>query len=729
MKKSSFNHKKKGKTSKAKAAKANKRAPESEIQFAEPTVTDTQYFFFAIGPVQVFVAQSRRSKDLWSGSFLLSWLSAVAMEAARTQAGCSILYPKVEQRFSDAITKGFAKRSAEEGADVEQAPKQGSIPNRFTAQIQPSANFNPKLITEAVGQAWRLLCDLVWQRDIQPFLKQYGDKDLHKGVTEVWRRQTEKPFDIHWEIRSKQATDSLRERKYWRNHYQQPEPGPKCMIMVGRQDLSGMNQAGGKHRQFWNRLREHVGKTDLEENESISAVAFVKRRLVNHFAHLDGQVHLAAEPARSFPLKGWSFTAVQESTGNSKDYNPNHVPSLPYISALPFLQQCLCVAQDDPGFLALYQGFCDQAFSVFGDPSVSVSLVEHANDNQRRRLTSMDGVAFFPKTFTTDKHMGVKQEEGEPKKQLQRAFNQLRDYFKTETLSDPSKERLIEPSPFYALLLMDGDSLGKQLLHQQRHIPLSHALNAFNQAVPGIVARHNGFLCYCGGDDVLALLPLDNAIACANALRLQFTDCIQAHKGDSGLNSSLSGAIHFAHMKTPLLHIIDQSHHLLDQVAKNQTGRNALAIQVTKPGGQHCQWSMPWEQLYPADITAEMGLLHAPVLAAKGQGSGVGRRQLSSKLLFKLMDLLEQTQSQPLDMATLKKLALAEYLHSGEQLKSQYSQLELSQANSDVEALLALCQKFKHSQAEQVEVVGINPDALKLVRFLATKGLGKEDKD
>ena len=35
----------------------------------------------SIGPVQTFVAQARRTRDFWAGSFLLSWLSGQAMAA------------------------------------------------------------------------------------------------------------------------------------------------------------------------------------------------------------------------------------------------------------------------------------------------------------------------------------------------------------------------------------------------------------------------------------------------------------------------------------------------------------------------------------------------------------------------------------------------------------------------------------------------------------------------
>ncbi len=49
----------------------------------------------SIGPVQGFVAQSRRTRDLWGSSYLLSFLSAHAMRGAR-KAGGRIVRPVVD---------------------------------------------------------------------------------------------------------------------------------------------------------------------------------------------------------------------------------------------------------------------------------------------------------------------------------------------------------------------------------------------------------------------------------------------------------------------------------------------------------------------------------------------------------------------------------------------------------------------------------------------------------
>ena len=85
------------------------------------------------------------------------------------------------------------------------------------------------------------------------------------------------------------------------------------------------------------------------------------------------------------------------------------------------------------------------------------------------------------------------------------------------------------PSPFYAILLMDGDSLGELL--RKSGSAVSDALDRFTRQVPDIVDRHNGFLIYAGGDDVLALLPLEDALACAAAVRQCYLDAFRPRLG------------------------------------------------------------------------------------------------------------------------------------------------------------------------------------------------------
>ena len=57
-----------------------------------------KYFHFTLGPVQSFVAQARRTRDFWAGSFLLSWLSAVAIQAVKAQGG-EVRFPIPDENY------------------------------------------------------------------------------------------------------------------------------------------------------------------------------------------------------------------------------------------------------------------------------------------------------------------------------------------------------------------------------------------------------------------------------------------------------------------------------------------------------------------------------------------------------------------------------------------------------------------------------------------------------
>ena len=68
------------------------------------------------------------------------------------------------------------------------------------------------------------------------------------------------------------------------------------------------------------------------------------------------------------------------------------------------------------------------------------------------------------------------------------------------------------------------------------HAAISEALTNFAVHVaPRIVEKHWGTLIYCGGDDLLALLPAGTALACAHELRLAFS-------GDPRVNGGAAAA-------------------------------------------------------------------------------------------------------------------------------------------------------------------------------------------
>jgi CRISPR-associated protein Cmr2 len=114
-----------------------------------------------------------------------------------------------------------------------------------------------------------------------------------------------------------------------------------------------------------------------------------------------------------------------------------------------------------------------------------------------------------------------------------------------------SKARIpIEAPAYYAILVADGDKMGAAidaLTSVNDHRNFSQQVAQFAQNAERIVRAYDGHLVYCGGDDVLALLPANRALACARKLHGEFVSCMQPVM-PSGVSPSLSAGIAIVHV-------------------------------------------------------------------------------------------------------------------------------------------------------------------------------------
>mgnify|MGYP000689226601 CR=1 FL=1 len=299
-----------------------------------------------------------------------------------------------------------------------------------------------------------------------------------------------------------------------------------------------------------------------------------------------------------------------------------------------------------------------------------------------------------------------------------------------QTLRKSVPKENIEPvSPFYAVLMMDGDSLGSHMSDPDKQTKISDGLEKFTEGVPAIVEKNSGFLIYAGGDDVLALLPLEYALNCANELRTHYLECFSAYPD---INTTLSGAIEYAHIKMPLGKVLGDAHHLLDDIAKDQTGRDAIAVRVWKPGGQHLQWAMPWKR-----ALNKQGQVIIDQLARDFQ-QDQQETTFSNSFFFHAEERFSSLQSQnkqgekhlgdDFSKDTMIKLISAEYLNSG---VHQGIKISLEQAVNRVTPLLEQCFSVKRTPPDDEngieescqETQQLNTKALQFIRFLAQKGV------
>lgn len=137
---------------------------------------------------------------------------------------------------------------------------------------------------------------------------------------------------------------------------------------------------------------------------------------------------------------------------------------------------------------------------------------------------------------------------------------------------------------YYAVLKADGDRMGKligALTSPEEHQQLSDSLVEFTRAVQHVVRDHFGTLIYSGGDDVLALVPLDQVTKCAAQLRAQFAALVRAPEG---VQPSLSVGIAVAHYSESLADVLRWSGQA-EQSAKKHRDAVSLAVH-TRAGGR-----------------------------------------------------------------------------------------------------------------------------------------------
>ena len=638
-----------------------------------------KFFHFTIGPVQGFVAQSRRTRDFWAGSFLLSWLAGVAMAEIKRQGG-EISFPVPPDAYLDWITNGTGSG---------RAPRQGAIPNRFKAfQAKVPADFDGALVATCVREAWIKLAEHVWLHDKLAAV-------ATPPTRQIWDRQHANFWDISWAITANENESSLMDqRKNWRSHYAaQGEPGVKCMVMEGWQELSGSDRPGKQGDHFWKAVR--VGKlTDIGEGEQLCALAYVKRRFVRHFASFNAQL------SGGLTVYGWKLDVG--------------MPSVSYMAAVHWLEKLIQTASADDVRLLLEAARNVNESRDEWDTHIAClkqAAGRWTSDSDKRQLLSLDGNLFFD--HVQDNAKAYDYDPG----RMQVLTQELGRFKRNHPEFDAPL------SPFYAILLMDGDSLGVHMADRSKQSSISESLEKFTRGVPSLVDRHNGYLIYAGGDDVLAILPLEDAMQCAVAVRELYADSFK----DTGIPTTISAAIEYAHVKMPLGKVLGDAHGLLDDVAKDGAGRDALAVRVWKPGGMVLQWAQPWDIALQNDKNASLVIEDIARQFASGD---MKDGDFSSKFFFKIaerFDLLNPSDDQVtpvLDAAQALDLLAVDFWHSHDNRKD----ITLAQARSVIQPLLGQCRAVvrdlsKKDSKDWKTSAMLKPDGAMLVRFLAQKGV------
>lgn len=268
----------------------------------------------------------------------------------------------------------------------------------------------------------------------------------------------------------------------------------------------------------------------------------------------------------------------------------------------------------------------------------------------------------------------------------------------------------VTPFPYYAIFQLDGDRMGawlsgsdpdlltsydkgwhravlggmrsvvercphlktyleaKRVPSPARHVAICEALNAFalSLARPIVEDRFKGQLIYAGGDDVLAMIAVDDLLPCITLLRLVFSGILPGGTEDpiwkqhlaeafGGANKINDGFVLFervlhrvmgekatasigavvAHEKEPLARVLRVVRET-EKRAKNKGGRNALALTLLKRSGGSVALTAPWW------LNQEGGLAASPIGRLLSLRALFSEPGFSRRALYHVLDWLHR---------------------------------------------------------------------------------------
>ena len=500
-----------------------------------------------VGPVQEFIATARRSRDLWFGSWLLSEMSKAAAKAVVEQRGAKLedlIFP-APGRLDDLNPAPAEK--------VNQPFSELTVANKIVALVDkpppPDRNDDP------IWQAIEKRLDTIWQEvrarienEVVSFDRTNAEKQIKDLPEYNW---VVVPFLENEYVKNrKQAEALLAARKTTRN-FKAVTWGNNCP----KSSLDGIRESVIPEKYYPNR-----GDKDEIYNKKVDALyrKFKAR---------------AAER-----LSGVDLLKRNGQRGGEPGF-----PSTSHMAALP---------------LMLHLGQLGQIKDVETPWNTYIEkLPEIAKRDEQ-----------VPSDFVTpifgrwDGSLLFESRLGEYLKgdSLETACQNLCDFFAAVTDEEP-----LAPNPYYALLVADGDGMGKVIDAKEsadEHRALSQVLNTFASGVKDIVeGKYKGSLVYAGGDDVLAFLPLHTALACTQELAANFYKQMQGftytdEKTKAEKSPTLSAGLAISHHIEPMSDALNLARNA-EKKAKAIEGKNALAITVATRGGAPRTITGKWGEL------------------------------------------------------------------------------------------------------------------------------------
>lgn len=569
---------------------------------------------FSLGPVQDFIAAARKTKDLFAGSLILSYLSGKAIEKILDEGNKNANH--VEMIFPSLTT-----HDPNGHFDY----KDSSIPNRFLVDVTnyPFAQINSlaEEARKAVLEEFHSIADTALVRlnvaaptplRSDPALKKLWDEQTG---TKVAGEFVNKFLEFYWVVLSgdsadygalyRKAEQLLGKRKVLRNfdefHYwNSPSPLPgqpndKCTLIPGLSASYLTSHQNYRDRtDFWRSLAKKE-PSEFRSGERLSPIALTKRFFLSHLIDmkiLNGGddafpsiATIAAATFNNFVLEKIADADLQKSIGD-------------YAEAV----RAFHGAVSDSGL---------QYLRIKNIPSIMKKSNALADKDQRKiseNFLAIDSDYLLEETYLEAK---VRREFQLSKQEFEGIKPRVTEALSAAAAVRNNVSRLggTGVSKYFAIITFDGDEMGKWLsgakgnpINPEEHKRISNSLRKFStRRIEGehqekesahnvyeiVEETHLGKVVYSGGDDVLAFVPLEDCLEVAVQMRQEF----QRWMGYEAATGSMGIAI--AHHQMNLQQVLQEARRA-EHVAKETLGRDSVVFGLLKRSGEHSTAGAKW---------------------------------------------------------------------------------------------------------------------------------------
>ena len=528
---------------------------------------------FSIGPVQTFIASARRSRDLWSGSWLLSELAKACAKSLNDlgDTKAQLIFPHVD-KSNQADLEENSDFSV--GNKVQAVLIVDSVDELKNIIDNAKKSVKKRFIKEASNALSRLpkdkhyLRETIWNSQLDDYLEiqtawaRFGDDNSYHDAAQkagqtLASRKATRDFSPTRTISEKNFITSLVQldnaRKTTDKNLNVIKQPYQDLFMLPKSSLDGMRETVLKESGLQKNSLQR--KLSLSKSEQLDTVGVIKRL--------------------GFEKKAEQFTPFTRITAHAwiKEIAQKEPAALNKLKDT-YRELCrLGVASGVTGNNKVYQDFAYDAQLLY--PSrLEVTLKEYQNSDDKEAKEIVDNLKILKKTLA------------------------------------PLFQRYGEPYRYGVLLLADGDRMGELLdkaKTQVQHQEITQALSNFAVQVAYTMRQSSGHCIYAGGDDVLGFVPLDRAYKCADDLQKLFANSLSGVANKLGAENSptLSVGLAICHIMTPLgviRELASQAEKFakgdhVDESQSTEKRRNALGILLSVRSGNDTKLRFNWDDL------------------------------------------------------------------------------------------------------------------------------------